>query len=367
MKIVILLTTYSLLLTSSNWAQNMTIQLTSPAKNTRYPVCSDIKLVADAGVQNGEIKRVEFYMNGRLFKAVRSAPYEVIRSATPDGIYEIVATAVDGNDVKTSTEPILVYVGNVKDGNVIINGEFNCDPAPWFLDNYVNAQSTVTMVPDLYLTDDSSGVVVDIQNQGDEFWAVQLMQPFQIEEGHTYEVTFWARADEPKEIDVDISKNYDDYAPLHHADFTIEDLDLYGPFVFTAEADDDNLMFKFVLGGNTIPIEIDAVQCIDQQWTAVSTPEQQVHSLVLNQNYPNPFNPTTTITYSLENSGPITLSIYNLKGELVTSFSAEKPAGTHSYIWAGRTSTGVQSPSGLYLYRLETSHGSLVRKMFLLR
>lgn len=68
-------------------------------------------------------------------------------------------------------------------------------------------------------------------------------------------------------IHVDVSKNYDDYAPLHSTMFTIDRADVYGPFTFTAAADDHNLMFTFVSGGNTIPIEIDAVTGIDAQWT----------------------------------------------------------------------------------------------------
>jgi len=192
------------------------------------------------------------------------------------------------------------------------------------------------------------------------------MQPFKIKEGHTYEVTFTAQADEPKEIQVNISKNYDDYAPLHGATFNVDKADVYGPFEFTAAADDDNLMFKFVLGGNTIPIEIDAVNCIDLDWSAVETTEPVVHSFELNQNYPNPFNPSTTISYSLDKAEHVTLSIYNIMGQLLTSHSAFEQSGTHTFIWDGMTS-GVVCPSGVYLYQLETANGSVTKKMQLLR
>ncbi|MBN1482227.1 T9SS C-terminal target domain-containing protein [candidate division KSB1 bacterium] len=348
-------------------AQNVTIQLTSPTKNARFKACSDIQFAANVTIQTGSIKRVEFYVNGTRYKTDSSAPYEAAWPSVPDGIYEIVATAVDANNATISTEPIFVYVGNVQPGNMIINGEFNCALAPWFLDNYVNAQSTAILVPDLWLTDDSSGVLVEIENQGDEFWAVQLMQPFKIREGHTYEVTFTAQADEPKEIHVDISKNYDDYAPLHSATFTIDRADVYGPFTFTAAADDKNLMFKFVLGGNTIPIEIDAVNVIDEQWTKVATVQDAKRAFMLEQNYPNPFNPNTTITYSLDKAGPINFSIYNILGQQILSYTAYETAGKHSFVWDGTTSLGEDVPSGLYIYRLETAAGSRTRKMFLLR
>jgi hypothetical protein len=363
---VIVITLDILMLVSTAIAQNITVHLTSPIANTRFDVCQDIQFSADAIVQTGEVKRVEFYVNDKRLKSDTKAPYEFTWTSVPDGIYKIVAIGVDDQDAQAATDPIFVYVGNVQDGNMIINGEFNCQLSPWFLDNYVNAVSTITMVPNLWLTDDSSGVVVEIENQGDEVWAIQLMQPFKILKGHTYAVTFTAQADEAKEISVDISKNYDDYAPLHSAKFVVEDLEEYGPFEFEAQADDDNLMFKFVLGGNTIPIEIDAVNCIDKAWTSVEN-RSQPHSFELLPNYPNPFNPRTTIDYKIKKAGNVSLSIYNVMGQLVTSLTEFELSGPHSFVWDGKTSAGIDCPSGLYFYCLVVEEKKLTRKMHLLR
>jgi hypothetical protein len=351
----------------TSFAQNMTIQLTSPSPNERFDVCSDIQLAADVTIQSGDIRRVIFYAEDDVIRADAQAPYEATWTSVPDGIYQIYAKVVDDAGNEVSTDMRLVFVGNVQEGNMIINGEFNCGLSPWFLDNYVNAQSTALIVPDLWLTDDSSGVVVEIENQGDEFWAIQLMQPFQIQEGHTYEVTFTAQADAPKEIHIDISKNYDDYAPLHSFTVTVDQAKVYGPFNFTAAADDDNLMFKFVLGGNTIPIEIDAVNVIDQQWTSVAAGAQRDKSFTLSQNYPNPFNPTTTIRYTLDKPGLVSLSIYNIMGQKIKSFNRTETSGQHTFAWDGTMSSGADAPSGVYIYRLDTEHGSLAKKMHLVR
>ena len=353
---------------STGSAHNMTIQVTSPSSNARYQVCSDIRLAADATVQSGGIKRVDFYINGSRFEAVRQAPYEANWTSVPDGIYEIYATGIDLDNAETSTEPFFIYVGNVEPGNVIINGEFNCSLSPWFLDNYVNAVSTASIVPDLWLTDDSSGVLVDIQNQGDEFWAIQLMQPFQIQKGHTYEVTFTAQTDDPKEIYVDIGKNYDDFAPLHSFKINVDKWEVYGPLTFEAAGDDDNLMFKFVLGGNTIPIEIDAVRVIDQQWTSIAAETRSATYFALGQNYPNPFNPATTIEYALSKNGYVEMKIFDLLGKQVRVLVAgERTAGRHHIIWNGLDDSGRRVASGLYLYTLTADGYTETKKLLLIK
>jgi len=74
---------------------------------------------------------------------------------------------------------------------------------------------------------------------------------------------------------------------------------------------------------------------------------------VLSQNYPNPFNPSTNIQFSIPKTEFVTLKIFNLLGQEVTTLFSEKlKAGKYKYEWdAGSLASGV------YLYRL--SVGSL--------
>jgi hypothetical protein len=86
------------------------------------------------------------------------------------------------------------------------------------------------------------------------------------------------------------------------------------------------------------------------------------------QNYPNPFNPSTTIEYELGEEGPISIEIYNVKGQKIkTLVDGFKVAGTHRVVWDGRDGYGRRVASGIYQYRLTTKDGSIIREMLLLK
>jgi flagellar hook capping protein FlgD len=91
--------------------------------------------------------------------------------------------------------------------------------------------------------------------------------------------------------------------------------------------------------------------------------------VTLSQNFPNPFNPSTTISFTASDvSSSTTLSIYNVKGELVkTLVNDVLTVGTHSVIWNGMDGNGKSQPSGMYFYRLQNADKSITRKMILMK
>jgi hypothetical protein len=92
------------------------------------------------------------------------------------------------------------------------------------------------------------------------------------------------------------------------------------------------------------------------------------HAFALHQNYPNPFNPSTTIFFELERDEEATLSVYNTLGQRVAVLlNKHLDAGRHSVSFPGLSAEGSPLPSGVYLYRLQTSSGSQVRKMVLMK
>jgi hypothetical protein len=107
-----------------------------------------------------------------------------------------------------------------------------------------------------------------------------------------------------------------------------------------------------------------------------SVPGRQVvpQAYALQQNYPNPFNPSTRISYSLPQSGAVTLSVFNLLGQNVTTLvNGLLTAGNHETVWDGRDAAGRAVATGVYFYRIEVKAPdggeaySAMRKMVLLK
>ncbi len=97
--------------------------------------------------------------------------------------------------------------------------------------------------------------------------------------------------------------------------------------------------------------------------TSIDEPALQPERFALEQNYPNPFNPSTSIGYQTPGPGRVTLRVFDILGrEVATLVDAVEPAGKHTASFSG-----AGFSSGVYLCRLSTAYGSLVRSMTLVR
>lgn len=90
----------------------------------------------------------------------------------------------------------------------------------------------------------------------------------------------------------------------------------------------------------------------------------------LQPNFPNPFNAETTIRYDvpMKNTGHISLTIYNISGQMVKMLVNEYQApGQYILNWDGSDEAGRPVSSGIYLCKLQASNFQDVRKMMLIR
>ncbi len=88
----------------------------------------------------------------------------------------------------------------------------------------------------------------------------------------------------------------------------------------------------------------------------------------LNKNYPNPFNPETTISYSVKNAGPVSINIFNIKGQKINTLVNEsKAAGNYKIVWKGLDNNNKKVASGIYFYRMKSGNYTSTKKMILMK
>ncbi|MBU0712586.1 T9SS type A sorting domain-containing protein [bacterium] len=89
----------------------------------------------------------------------------------------------------------------------------------------------------------------------------------------------------------------------------------------------------------------------------------------LEQNYPNPFNPVTQIKFSITRANDVTLTIYNILGQMVTKEVYNNlQIGSYSYVWNSRDMYGNQVASGVYFYELNVGNQFRdIKKMVLMK
>ncbi len=117
------------------------------------------------------------------------------------------------------------------------------------------------------------------------------------------------------------------------------------------------------------PVEVYSLIRDAYSTTKVQTETGKNYEFKLEQNYPNPFNPSTKIKFSIpktpEAHGNVSLKliVYDVLGkEVAVLLNKPLSAGTH-YV----TFSGLNLPSGVYLYTLIYGDFRFTRKMLLMK
>jgi hypothetical protein len=84
---------------------------------------------------------------------------------------------------------------------------------------------------------------------------------------------------------------------------------------------------------------------------------------------PNPFNPSTTLRYSLLETGHVQLAVFDARGRHLRTLVDAVQEGGHWYspLWDGRDGTGRVLASGVYLVRFRAPGSDQVRRVVMLR
>ncbi len=106
----------------------------------------------------------------------------------------------------------------------------------------------------------------------------------------------------------------------------------------------------------------------DRISNSIVIPDKISKQFDLHQNYPNPFNATTTIAFDISGTSKITLKLYNIRGQRVsTFFDGVIEPGRKEIIWNGEDDRGKKAGSGFYFIEILGSGHRQVRKMILMK
>ena len=128
---------------------------------------------------------------------------------------------------------------------------------------------------------------------------------------------------------------------------------------------DTNRDLDFELVNASVAID-NVVNAVSELSSVTLKAVPAVYSLA--QNFPNPFNPTTTIEYSVPQSGHVELAIWNIAGQKVRTLVNENQAASYNrVVWDGRNNMGETVGAGLYIYKLTAGSFTKIHKMNLIK
>ncbi|MEA3392952.1 MAG: phosphodiester glycosidase family protein, partial [Candidatus Marinimicrobia bacterium] len=107
---------------------------------------------------------------------------------------------------------------------------------------------------------------------------------------------------------------------------------------------------------------VDRIRVIYPTWTSIE--DKMVPSeYCLHQNYPNPFNPLTKITFEIAEAGNISLNVYDISGNLISSLmNGFQNTGSYSVEFSAD-----YLPTGVYFYRLQAGNWVDTKKMLIIK
>ncbi|MBK7380941.1 MAG: T9SS type A sorting domain-containing protein [Ignavibacteriales bacterium] len=113
--------------------------------------------------------------------------------------------------------------------------------------------------------------------------------------------------------------------------------------------------FTYDPNGNVITTQCESAEVLTKE-------EIEINDYNL-EAYPNPFNPTTTISFSLPETGYTSLKVYDILGNEVANLVNEvKDAGIFEVQFVA---SGLST--GMYLYKLQSGNYAITKKMILIK
>ena len=127
---------------------------------------------------------------------------------------------------------------------------------------------------------------------------------------------------------------------------------------------------NIILSGDDIVlwrVGLDTSECEGIQ-LGLPSPGLSPKSFKVNQNYPNPFNPFTTLRYDLPKDEFVSITIYDLLGNVINNLvNTNQSSGYRSVQWNATNNQGQPVAAGVYFYSIKAGEFRQTKKMILLK
>lgn len=141
--------------------------------------------------------------------------------------------------------------------------------------------------------------------------------------------------------------------------------------IFTVK-NENQMLTKILSKFEYVSLTMEQKHVLEQLKQLIHQQLRPSHTALL-PNYPNPFNPETWFPYQLAQDANVTISIYNINGQLVRTLRLGNQSadiyvmkGKAAY-WDGRDSLGQKVASGVYFYTLQVGKFNATRRMLILK
>ncbi|MBL8028309.1 MAG: PQQ-binding-like beta-propeller repeat protein [Fibrobacteres bacterium] len=101
--------------------------------------------------------------------------------------------------------------------------------------------------------------------------------------------------------------------------------------------------------------------------TGVSSVKPGTEANQVLEAFPNPFNPKTAIKFLLAKDGPVTVTVFNVKGQQVWANTKVFKSGHRSILWNAKDGSGKALPTGVYFVKLNSIDKVAVLRVVLAR
>ncbi len=316
--------------------QRFRLDITSPKEGDNIEGEATITLAANLVRRAGPVSVVRFYVNGELVGSKGTSPYSVGWFPKAPGDYEVSAQVTDGSYL-INARPVKISVYES-----VQKKRYEAESA--------KLSGSLTVVDNATA---SGGKYVLMENDGSITWdniSVLTGGPFTLRFGYYLPFDYKAQ-------DLRVNDGSAAFLPFNPPTQVWSFRDTTVTLVSGIN--------KVSLSKNWGYMWFDylEVRGNNQYATSLEDDADRPTTYQLYQNYPNPFNPSTIIKFEIPSADNVRLDVYDITGRLVkTLINQRMNRGIHETSFQA---TGLST--GVYLYRLKTSAGTISSKMLLIK